>query len=163
MAVPQHILTKSLGLVWLASQFAVPPDLPLTPYCLTLGRCLPLCAHSLEHSLGFLKERGDLVGRGQDQVPERGAHRRWERRVNTANSSRMSTRMRESVRMSGSRSGEPGVIGQSSGLAPSSAPTPPTPLPGASPLAVSSDAGSDQALQKPSKLGSAIRARTLKV
>lgn len=42
-------------------------------------------------------------------------------------------------------------------------PSPPTPLPEASPLAVSSDAGSDQALQKPPKLGSAIRARTMKV
>ena len=95
-------------------------------------------------------------------MPEWGAHRRWERRASTASSSRMSTRMRESVRISGSRSGEPGIC-QGSGLAPQSAPVPPTPLLGASPLAVLSDAGSDQELQKPSKLGSAIRARTLKV
>lgn len=48
-------------------------------------------------------------------------------------------------------------------VCPKLSPNTPTLLPGASPLAVSSDAGSDQALQKPSKLGSAIRARTMKV
>ena len=47
--------------------------------------------------------------------------------------------------------------------APMLRPAPPTSLAWASPLAVSSDAGSDQALQKPPKLGSAIRARTVKV
>lgn len=44
------------------------------------------------------------------------AHRRWESRASTASSSRMSTRMRESVRMRGSKSGEP-VRGQGGGPA----------------------------------------------
>lgn len=101
-------------------------------------------------------------GSGKGSVPEYGAYRRWVSRASTASSSRMSTRMRDSVRIRGSRSGEP-VSDQGGGFAPYSAPAPSTPLPGASPLAVSSDAGSDQALQKPSKLGSAIRARTMKV
>lgn len=70
--------------------------------------------------------------------------------------------MRESVRMRGSKSKEQGGS-QGSGITPGSAPVPPPLLAGASPLAVSSDAGSDQALQKPPKLGSAIRARTIKV
>lgn len=39
-------------------------------------------------------------------MPEWGAHLRWESRASTASSIRMSTRMRESVRMRGSKSEE---------------------------------------------------------
>lgn len=68
--------------------------------------------------------------------------------------------MRDSVKMSGSRSGRQEGQGGLLGVWPSASFTPGT---GASPLAVSSDAGSDQALQNPLKLGSAMRARTAKV
>lgn len=95
-------------------------------------------------------------------MPERTTHRRWESRASTASSSRMSTRMRESVRMRGSKSG--GRRGAVSTVGfPTLRPSPSYISARASPLAVSSDAGSDQALQKPPKLGSAMRARTKKV
>jgi hypothetical protein len=68
--------------------------------------------------------------------------------------------MRDSVKMRGSRSGRQ----EGQGVCLVFGPAPPAPRgTRASPLAVSSDAGSDQALQNPLKLGSAMRARTAKV
>lgn len=80
----------------------------LTPHYVTLGRYLALSEPR------FPQQKGRERGLGW--VSEWDAHRRWESRASTASSSRMSTRMRESVRMRGSKSGEP-VRGQGGGPA----------------------------------------------
>lgn len=64
----------------------------ITDNWVTLGQCSPL-------SLAFPRESSELAELGL------GAHRRWESSANTASSIEMRARMRDSVRMRGSRSG----------------------------------------------------------